>query len=101
VFRAGKEFACCALNVGSKDVTVSINVLDVFGQSQNLPFNQTFAPGAGDCTGLGAFVGPPNTPLYCKITVIKGHSKDVRGSYCVGHSDIILGNVCEVSGEAR
>ena len=57
------------------------------------------APGTGNGLGIGVAVGQPF--VYCKITVDRGHKKDVRGSCCLRTP---LGTVAtgrEVTGEAR
>lgn len=99
VDRSGKEFSCFVLNAGDRDIAVRVDIIDLSGESVSGAQPFVLAPGTGNGFGIGVAVGQPF--VYCKITVDRGHKKDVRGSYCLRTPPGTVATGCEVTGEAH
>lgn len=93
--RSGSAFACLAVNAGTRDIGIIIEVMNSDGTPAN-GMNGTVAPGEALVTEVPSFGG--TLILYCRFTVFEGNRSALRGSYCVR----VLDNFdCKTTGDAR
>jgi hypothetical protein len=74
VYPTDQTLYCDVLNVGSKPVDVTIEILDYFGVATTAPVTSTLQPGQGNALGEGAPLGG----AYCRFTST-GSKKTLRG----------------------
>lgn len=95
--RGGRTFACLVLNVGTRDVTVRTQMVDINGVVDVDPGDEVIDPGKlGGVTV--ASTAPVSATLYCKFIVVMGNKALLRASACVFDAS---GTACQTSSEAR
>ncbi len=94
--RVGRDFSCDVVNVATRDVTVTIEAINVLGEADMSEQDVVVHPGHA-----ASWVVRSNTGsglLYCKFIVTVGNRLLLRASACVRDVD---GLVCESLADAR
>ena len=72
---SGARLYCDAVNVGTTDVVISIEVRSYAGVIQNTPSDITLLPNKG----TSASSGGTDAGAWCKFVIVRGSPKKVRG----------------------
>jgi hypothetical protein len=96
-FRGTRGVTCSVVNTGTRNVTVTTQLVGFFGNVVDDNVDQVIAPGLVGGRSISVGGGGLESILFCRFIVTEGSKANLRASYCVSDA----AGICQASGDAR